>query len=171
MSLRIICLAGCLFATLLGDANIFAEQLQRSSSPIWITLRHSPANGHQESSVEIQVPSGIDFKVIDAIAETLSDQKIDVGRLVAHQDISLEFSSASFVVMRIDGTDLTLAPGSGFPFETTRALTTALNQLGVKNTTIVDPDKLLHRRFSQGDPFFPEYAYSLRAPSASQSRN
>ena len=165
MSLRIVCLAGCFFAMVLGDARISAEQLQPLSSPIWITLCHSPSNENQKSSVEFQVPSGIDFKVIDAIAKTLSDRNIDVERLVSRQNISVEFSTASFVVMKIDGTDLTLAPGSDFPFEATRALATALNQHGVKNTTIVDPDKLLHRRFSHGDPFFPKFAYRLRAPS------
>ena len=171
MSFRIVCLAGCFVAMLLGDARISAEQLQPSSSPIWITLCHSPSNEHQKPSVEFQVPSGIDFTVIDAIANTLSDQNIDVGRLVTRQNISMEFSTASFVVMKIEGSELTLAAGSDFPFEATRALGTALNQHGVENTTIVDPDKLLHRRFSHGDPFFPKFAYSLRAPSDSQSRN
>ncbi|TWT56081.1 hypothetical protein [Allorhodopirellula solitaria] len=170
MRSRIFASVACLCTMVLGG-NISAETPRQASSPTWITICKSQSNDRKTSSFDLQVPSGIDFKVIDAIANTLSDRGIDIGRLITRHNIVLEFSTASFMIMRIDGDDLTVAPGSDFPFDATRALTKGLNGLGIHDTTIADPDKLLHRRFSHGDPFFPEFAYDLRGQSASQSGN
>ena len=170
MCFRIFNLAGCLFAMVLGG-SICAETPRQASSPTWITICKSHSSDSQTSSFDLQVPSGIDFKVIDGIAKTLSDRGIDIGRLISRKNIELEFPTASFMIMKIDGDNLTIAPGSDFPFDATRALAKGLGGIGIQDTTIADPDKLLHRRFSHGDPFFPEFAYDLRGQSASQSGN
>ncbi|NND99595.1 MAG: hypothetical protein HKN47_19945 [Pirellulaceae bacterium] len=168
MRSKISALACCLIAMVLGG-DVSAEAPRPASSPTWIAICKSQSNDSRTSKFDLQVPSGIDLKVIDAIAKTLSDGDIHIGKLISRQNIGLEFPDASFMIMKIDGDDLTVAPGSEFPFDATRALARGLNGLGIQNTTIADPDKLLHRRFSHGDPFFPAFAYDLRRESASRS--
>lgn len=154
----------CLATTLC--VNVAADETASKDDATWVTVVQRPDAHADQSPYVIQITSGAKFKLVDAIVETLPKIGDDEIRLRPASKVNLTFHTDSFLVMKLQGESLTLAPGPTFPFSITRKLVKSMSEIGFSESKIESPEKLLVRR-SVEDPFARSFA--LRDGNSSNS--
>lgn len=162
-TISVLCV--CFAATLC--VNVAADEATSKDDATWITVVQAPNAHADRSQFVIQVTSGAEFRLVDAIAETLPNMDDGEIRLLPASKVNLTFVTDSFLVMKLQGKSLTLAPGTTFPFSLTRKLAKSMSKIGFSETKIESPEKLLVRRTVE-DPFARSFAF--RDGDASNSR-
>jgi len=160
VSVLCVCLATILCV------NVAADETASKDDATWVTVVQRPDAHADQSPYVVQITSGAKFKLVDAIVETLPKIGDDEIRLRPASKVNLTFHTDSFLVMKLHGESLTLAPGPTFPFSVTRKLVKSMSEISFSESKIESPEMLLVRR-SVEDPFARSFA--LRDENSSYS--
>gem|GEM_PF-2930257 len=123
VSVLCVCLATILCV------NVAADETASKDDATWVTVVQRPDAHADQSPYVVQITSGAKFKLVDAIVETLPKIGDDEIRLRPASKVNLTFHTDSFLVMKLHGESLTLAPGPTFPFSVTRKLVKSMSEI------------------------------------------
>lgn len=147
---------------------VVANDPDRDADPIWLAIYNPPSS--TDPRFELRVVGGTDMAIIESIAECLESASDDPLKVVPSSELSLNFSSDSYVVIRLDESKASLVPGSRFPLAITRALAKQVRCLGIKEVKMYSPDEVL-RRVSSPDPFIRSFVTTAEFSSKNGGPN
>ncbi|WP_372720647.1 hypothetical protein [Novipirellula sp.] len=114
-----------------------------STKPIWVVVESLPDSTDGKPRYSVQVSSGVGFGLADAISEALTGSATENTFLRPVTDFDLSLSLESSLVMKIDKSHLTIAPGERFSFSKVAELAKRLEKIGLSEASIASIDTVL----------------------------
>jgi len=114
-----------------------------STKAIWVVVESLPDSTDGKPRYSVQVSSGVGFSLAGAISEALTGSATENTFLRPVTDFDLSLSLQSSLVMKIEESHLTIAPGERFSFSKVAELAKRLEKIGLNEASIASIDTVL----------------------------
>ncbi|MEM6473914.1 MAG: hypothetical protein AAF802_30460 [Planctomycetota bacterium] len=146
-----------MFAVLLGiqDSRVAADDIPSPPDVAWISFSETSRYSENQPEFHARATKNVDPRILKFFSAHVSRTTDLHFLLKSYNDAELKFRTDNFLVIKIDGTDVTIAGGQEFP---ERTMSNLAKQLRARDfqVELVAPESLLKRNDSddQDDPKF-----------------
>ena len=138
---------------------VAADDTASPSDAAWISFSETSHYSGKQQEFHARATRNVDPNVLKLLSAHVSRTTELRLLLKSYSDAELKFRTRNFLVIRIDGTDVTIAGGQEFPELAVRKLAKQLRTMDF-HVDLVTPESLLKRSDSQGQDA-PEFVVHL----------